>query len=1169
MPTRKPCETATVLAAAALCGLLACGSVLAAKKPAAKPEPKPAATMSVEQARKIAEKTATYKLPPRTIADIAKVLDENKPDPAKIAALQKAAEAPTPANLNGMAKALFLEERARAARDLGRTQQRVADLRAAYAIARPYAKKGGPISVFDFPNRSNPQGSAAFRAYANALHAARGGGGGNANLPPCGRRDDMNCRHGPGGGGGGGGRAGPIDYLSKMPHSPDEAKEKFRRRVSADSEHAVRIMQDLIVAEVDTGNFKNAVDIYEDVRPALLTVWAGPVLQNDIRFVSIKLRAGDVEGAKRSIARAQQIYGAYRQQSEWAYPFFNGMNSYVEQGLGEVALATGQLGEAEARFHNSIRLRDAVIKDIPQIFINQPPPSEVESTAASVRLLLAQSLYRQNKLIEAEAETRRALLDLLRLHGNQGPVTARTVLILADIVQAQGRYRGAQRLAEIALDIYVRAGVEPALHADALSRIATAQAALGHWQEAMATYDRLKAAVAKDEVARKKYFEVNLDLAVSLLRSGQGAAAIPIVQGAIKKRTAEGADEYAIAEARGFLGSALAAAGRQEEALRTLHEVIPVLLAASDSSVAEEGAVDRANRRQLIVENYFALLTAVRATPVEQAVGIDAADEAFRMADAAHAKSVQSAIAASSARSASSDDALGKLIRETQDTDRRIAALADLMRATLEAPADAQDRQALQAMQADSAQLKQARATLRKEIEKRFPQYSALVSPKPVGIAEARATLLPGEALIVTYFSGGRGYVWALRRQGDVVFAPIGLGESDITKLTDRLLAAVNPDAALLTDIPAFDVAAAHKLYAALLEPVASGWRGADTLIVVPHGTLGRLPFAMLVTKEAAQPAPGASAPLFAGYRDVAFLVRDVATTQLPSVAALKSLREMPAGAASRKAFIGFGDPYFSVEQAEDAKRETEAPVQVAMRGGALKLRAAPKIKDTETAALAQLPRLPDTAEEVREVARALNADPQNDVLLGVKASEKTVRSMPLDDRRVVMFATHGLIPGELDGLMQPALALSSPAIAGVEGDGLLTVDKILGLKLDADWVVLSACNTAAGEASGAEAVSGLGRAFFYAGARALLVTQWPVETSAARALTTDLFRRQSSDATLSRAGALRAAMLDMLDKGERVDPATQQVVFTYAHPLFWAPFALVGDGQQAAAPKN
>src|SRR6185295_2886381 len=118
--------------------------------------------------------------------------------------------------------------------------------------------------------------------------------------------------------------------------------------------------------------------------------------------------------------------------------------------------------------------------------------------------------------------------------------------------------------------------------------------------------------------------------------------------------------------------------------------------------------------------------------------------------------------------------------------------------------------------------------------------------------------------------------------------------------------------------------------------------------------------------------------------------------------------------------------------------------------------------------------------------------------------------------------ATHGLVPGDLNGLTQPALALSSPDVVGGTDDGLLTMEEILALKLDADWVVLSACNTAAGEGAGAEAVSGLGRAFFYAGARALLVTYWPVETTSARGLSTTLFKRQSESRELSRAGALR-----------------------------------------------
>jgi len=132
--------------------------------------------------------------------------------------------------------------------------------------------------------------------------------------------------------------------------------------------------------------------------------------------------------------------------------------------------------------------------------------------------------------------------------------------------------------------------------------------------------------------------------------------------------------------------------------------------------------------------------------------------------------------------------------------------------------------------------------------------------------------------------------------------------------------------------------------------------------------------------------------------------------------------------------------------------------------------------------------------------------------------------------------------------------------VAGVEGDGLLTIDKILGLKLDADWVVLSACNTGAGAGAGAEAASGLGSAFFYAGTRALLVTNWSVHSASARELTSDLFRRQSADPSLSRSEALRQSMMALIDGPGSVD-AEGRTGYTYAHPLFWAPFTVIGDG--------
>ena len=225
-----------------------------------------------------------------------------------------------------------------------------------------------------------------------------------------------------------------------------------------------------------------------------------------------------------------------------------------------------------------------------------------------------------------------------------------------------------------------------------------------------------------------------------------------------------------------------------------------------------------------------------------------------------------------------------------------------------------------------------------------------------------------------------------------------------------------------------------------------------------------------------------------------------------------------------------------------------------------IRLRSAPKTSEVSSAELALLPRLPDTADELMEIAKTLGADPQQDLMLQKNANEKAVKGMNLANRRIISFATHGLVPGELNGLTQPALALTAPDVAGIDGDGLLTMDEILALKLNADWVVLSACNTASGEGAGAEAVSGLGRAFFYAGARALLVSNWPVDSVAARSLMTDLFKRYAAGAPTAKADSLQKAMLGLLDGPGLLDPANGKPAFSYAHPLFWAPFVLVGD---------
>jgi CHAT domain-containing protein len=340
---------------------------------------------------------------------------------------------------------------------------------------------------------------------------------------------------------------------------------------------------------------------------------------------------------------------------------------------------------------------------------------------------------------------------------------------------------------------------------------------------------------------------------------------------------------------------------------------------------------------------------------------------------------------------------------------------------------------------------------------------------------------------------------------------------------------------------------------------------------VVAHDALGALPLAVLPSAPAALGSE--TEPMFSRYRSAPWLARSHAITVLPSVSSLVAQRALPAGDPTRRAFAGFADPWFSEAQASEAVAEAQQTTAaltsrglLATRGLPVTLRSLPQMAAFDSAELEKLPRLPDTREEVRSIALAMNADLTRDLFTGKDANEGQIKTMELSGYKVLAFATHGLVPGDLNGLTQPALALSAPDVAGVDGDGLLTMGEILGLKLDADWVVLSACNTAAAEGAGAEAISGLGRAFFYAGARALLVSNWPVETTSARLLTTDIFRRQVEDSNLTRAQALRGAMLGLMDGPGYMD-GDGRTVFSYAHPIFWAPFTLVGDGGHSQRP--
>jgi CHAT domain-containing protein len=157
-----------------------------------------------------------------------------------------------------------------------------------------------------------------------------------------------------------------------------------------------------------------------------------------------------------------------------------------------------------------------------------------------------------------------------------------------------------------------------------------------------------------------------------------------------------------------------------------------------------------------------------------------------------------------------------------------------------------------------------------------------------------------------------------------------------------------------------------------------------------------------------------------------------------------------------------------------------------------------------------------------------------------------------LSDYRVVYFATHALVAGQIEqytrAKAEPALVLSIPAKPSKEDNGLLTASEVATLKLNADFVVLSACNTAAGDKPGAEALSGLARAFFYAGARSHLVSHWDVDNEATVKLMDGLFAALKANPSFSHAEALRLSMLRMIANPE------------WAQPSSWAPFVIVGE---------
>jgi CHAT domain-containing protein len=819
-----------------------------------------------------------------------------------------------------------------------------------------------------------------------------------------------------------------------------------------------KLLHRLAYAEFASGNFKELME-------RALRLKETPATYKGL--VKLYARVGDLESAQRVAAKGISFCNLVKYKKGWGnWPVIDadGMQALVLE-------AEGKFAEAEPHYRQILR------NWLPSMRQQYPLPHIV------AKIYLTRNLKNQDRLVEAEVEARDTLRAMDAID-RESEIFGHEVSELGIILLRQGRLQDSEKLIRACLRTLEAANVsiDSYVMADAIMRLGEVLTAGQKFDGAMQQFDRARSGMQQNQYLYENSLARNPALMLALLRTGRIEEARERIS-AVHAQNSRllGPKHYLTVEALGFRGMVHALQKNDKAALQDFSEALPILI---ETRSGETFSYDRKMRLRIILESYLDLLAKVQGSQLEKEAGIDGTAEGFKLANVLSGSTLRGAISASTARAAVTSENLKDLVRQEQDAQKQLKLMETALTDNLAVPHDQQLSEVIKELKTQIDTLTRARQVLADEINTRFPKYADLTHPRPVSISRLQKHLRLGEVFICIYTADVYSYVWAVAPQGEAVFATVPLGRNRLAQIVADLRKALDPKPITLGDIPEFDTSLAYELYQQLLEPVKKGWQSAKDLLIVAHGPLGQLPFALLPT---APVRLAEEQKLFSQYRQVPWLIRKASITRLPSAATFVNLRSVAAGDPMRKAFAGFGDPIFNPQQLTAAHKEKAKPAMVAAsQPGQIHVRGI-RISNLGTldndkivsCTLDKLNRLPDTSAEIKHIAAALGADPINDIFLGQEASEKQVKSMDLSDRKVIAFATHALVPGDLDGLNQPALALSAPSIAGNNEDGLLTMAEILRLKLNADWVVLSACNTGAAEGKGAEAISGLGACVF------------------------------------------------------------------------------------------
>lgn len=501
------------------------------------------------------------------------------------------------------------------------------------------------------------------------------------------------------------------------------------------------------------------------------------------------------------------------------------------------------------------------------------------------------------------------------------------------------------------------------------------------------------------------------------------------------------------------------------------------------------------------------------------------------------------------------DSELGKRVQSIRQRSELLQAQENELSRELQSnsPDEGKERSIRKTLASNREQLSRLQLGLSTD----FPQYHELVAGTSVSLGGIQSTLRDDEAAIAFFTSDAACFVIAITRN-DAVLHKIQKNGAEIADAVRAIRKSVEPETA---DEAEFAFGPASELFNALIRPLARLVDEKSTWFVVADGKLDTIPLTLLLESDK---LPNRRT----SWREAAWVAKRHAVVTLPSLGALTLMRSNNyKQAVVPQALLAVADPKLKPPQQPESRAinsqrgrffrpnnlwsTRSADNTVTDIGKPIMAELTPTVPGKRLAdpnILRTLPSLPDTADEARLIAETLGG---GILLMQEDATEANLKKMDLTKFRNLLFATHGAMASDLVDFGEPALVMTPPLRASDEDDGLLAASEIAQLRMNADWVLLSACNTASTDGTpGAEGLSGLAKAFFYAGARNLLVSHWSVVSESTVLLTSGVFKNLANYPTEGKARALQRSILELMDSNS-----------AFQHPMYWAPFVLVGDG--------